>query len=348
MVNLGPLTGDSDTCTAVSAVIGGQTVAGPHSPAHDSLKGLACQFCHRAMRQRHNGGTWQIISYPDSRTGIGTWHEALVMETKPLPDTTRNERRLNIPYDCQANFASGETSRAHEPVKPAGEWIGAPRRCKWCGKQMRLKGGHWEIIYLKRWHNARTIDNTSSPRPMGVLETTQPGAPEPVPAKPLEFSKRCGDADRENVLAQLRHAFTTGHLDQDELEARAGLALSARVKSDLPPLLHDLPAEALMQDEPILAPALPSGQESTWFLKYGGKASAFLIAFWIVLVFITSALPVPSWYSVAGAAGASISVYIRLAWLRKMRPPLDLKEFEKRLDAVLGKNGTITRGRGAK
>ena len=53
---------------------------------------------------------------------------------------------------------------------------------------------------------------------------------------------RAGHADREQVIGTLKDAFVHGRLTRDELDARAGQALSARTCADLAALTADIPA----------------------------------------------------------------------------------------------------------
>jgi hypothetical protein len=53
---------------------------------------------------------------------------------------------------------------------------------------------------------------------------------------------RAGHADREQVIGTLKDAFMHGRLTRDELDARAGRALSARTYADLAALTADIPA----------------------------------------------------------------------------------------------------------
>jgi hypothetical protein len=52
---------------------------------------------------------------------------------------------------------------------------------------------------------------------------------------------RAGHADREQVIETLKDAFVHGRLTKDELDARAGQALSARTYADLVALTTDIP-----------------------------------------------------------------------------------------------------------
>ena len=52
---------------------------------------------------------------------------------------------------------------------------------------------------------------------------------------------RAGHADREQVIGTLKDAFVQGRLTRDELDTRAGQALSARTCADLAALTADIP-----------------------------------------------------------------------------------------------------------
>ena len=54
---------------------------------------------------------------------------------------------------------------------------------------------------------------------------------------------RAGHADREQVIETLKDAFVHGRLTKDELDARAGRALTARTHADLAALTADITAE---------------------------------------------------------------------------------------------------------
>jgi uncharacterized Tic20 family protein len=51
---------------------------------------------------------------------------------------------------------------------------------------------------------------------------------------------RCGDAEREPVIDQLKQAFAEGRLDQDELDLRVHLAMTAKTRGDLAAVMVDL------------------------------------------------------------------------------------------------------------
>jgi hypothetical protein len=55
---------------------------------------------------------------------------------------------------------------------------------------------------------------------------------------------RAAHADREQVIEALKDAFVLGRLTRDELDVRAGRALSARTSAELAVLTADIPAAA--------------------------------------------------------------------------------------------------------
>jgi hypothetical protein len=54
---------------------------------------------------------------------------------------------------------------------------------------------------------------------------------------------RTSRADREQVIDELKAAFTQGRLDQDELDERVSCALASRTYADLAVLTADIPIE---------------------------------------------------------------------------------------------------------
>jgi Domain of unknown function (DUF1707) len=58
------------------------------------------------------------------------------------------------------------------------------------------------------------------------------------------------DAERERVAEALRTHAAAGRLDAQELEERLGLALAARTRADLVPLVADLPAPEVRAPRP--------------------------------------------------------------------------------------------------
>jgi Domain of unknown function (DUF1707) len=76
------------------------------------------------------------------------------------------------------------------------------------------------------------------------------------PAAAGDDQLRAGDADRERVIETLKTAFVHGRLTKDELDTRAGQALSARTHADLAALTSDISASpAAARPLSPLAPA---------------------------------------------------------------------------------------------
>ena len=66
---------------------------------------------------------------------------------------------------------------------------------------------------------------------------------------------RAGHADREQAIETLKTAFVHGRLTKDELDTRAGQALSARTRADLAALTADIPAAPAVPAVPAAAGA---------------------------------------------------------------------------------------------
>jgi hypothetical protein len=75
---------------------------------------------------------------------------------------------------------------------------------------------------------------------VGVTVMTGPQ----VPAAAGGDRLRAAHADREQVIEALKDAFVLGRLTRDELDVRAGQALSARTSAELAVLTADIPAVA--------------------------------------------------------------------------------------------------------
>lgn len=65
----------------------------------------------------------------------------------------------------------------------------------------------------------------------------------PAPTTGPTPAVRASDAEREATMARLHHALGEGRLDLNETEARVAAAYAAQYRSDLLPLLADLPQE---------------------------------------------------------------------------------------------------------
>jgi hypothetical protein len=72
---------------------------------------------------------------------------------------------------------------------------------------------------------------------MTAQTTTTPMTPMPATPSPV----RASDVDRSDTVARLHHALGEGRLDLAETDERVAAAYAARYRSELPPLLADLP-----------------------------------------------------------------------------------------------------------
>jgi hypothetical protein len=105
---------------------------------------------------------------------------------------------------------------------------------------------------------------------------------------------RAGHADREQVIETLKTAFVHGRLTRDELDARAGQALTARTCADLVALTADIPAAAGPARPPVPARRRPLARSAA------GSGGCLVIAFAAVrvaFIFDPGATPTPyhSW-----------------------------------------------------
>jgi len=94
---------------------------------------------------------------------------------------------------------------------------------------------------------------------------------------------RAGHADREQVIEALKVAFVHGRLTRDELDARAGQALSAQTRADLAALTADIPAIPSASATAVLAqPPVPARR---WPLARAAAKSGgcLVLAFTLVL-----------------------------------------------------------------
>ncbi len=108
-------------------------------------------------------------------------------------------------------------------------------------------------------------------RPRRHLYRLMTGAQAPAVSGGEGF--RAGHVDREQVIEALKDAFVQGRLTRDELDARAGRALSARTCVDLAALIADIPSRLVglgalsrrtgnRSGEPMLLPLTSSREES--------------------------------------------------------------------------------------
>lgn len=78
--------------------------------------------------------------------------------------------------------------------------------------------------------------------------------PSSFPVPGTAAALRVSHADRDAVVEQLKEAYAQGRIDKAEFDARTDLALVAKTRADLEPLLQDLPGGR----PPVPGPA-PSG-----------------------------------------------------------------------------------------
>jgi hypothetical protein len=75
------------------------------------------------------------------------------------------------------------------------------------------------------------------------LHTGGDARPDDVPLEPQPpGGVRASDGERDEAISELKEQFIAGRLSQDTFLYRMNAALQARHRSDLPPLLADLPA----------------------------------------------------------------------------------------------------------
>jgi hypothetical protein len=86
---------------------------------------------------------------------------------------------------------------------------------------------------------------------------------------------RAGHAEREQVITELKAAFVQGQLDKDELEERAGRAVTARTYAELAALTADIPAPA---DSPAAASTPAAGTPGRTLAKAAGRTGVCLLA----------------------------------------------------------------------
>jgi uncharacterized protein DUF1707 len=75
---------------------------------------------------------------------------------------------------------------------------------------------------------------------------------------------RASDAEREAVAARLRTAAGEGRLEPDELDERLGIALAARTRAELDPLVADLPGRRQRPSRRLRVP------------RVGGRVAAYV------------------------------------------------------------------------
>jgi hypothetical protein len=94
-------------------------------------------------------------------------------------------------------------------------------------------------------------------------------------------SLRAGNADREQVVAQLNKAFAEGRLDVHELDERVAAAYAAKTMGELAPLTADLPSSRTPVPRVDASPARPAAdgeiERGSRRAAVGGALGLFLV-----------------------------------------------------------------------
>ena len=128
---------------------------------------------------------------------------------------------------------------------------------------------------------------------------------------PEQWQVRVGDAERQAVVDQLRTHLGAGRLTIDEFEQRTELALHARTRGDLVPLMADLPE---VRTRPAGPPARPyvakSRPNDAWDVLFRIHVAVWgvLSVFFVLLGLATDALAIWPIYPILGI-GLSVGVH---------------------------------------
>jgi Domain of unknown function (DUF1707) len=85
---------------------------------------------------------------------------------------------------------------------------------------------------------------------------------------------RAGDADRQQVVAELQRHYVDGRLSTDELSERVDRALAARTFGELDVLLADLPTE----------PRVPETPRTSWLTPFVTFPGVLLVGMLAMLI----------------------------------------------------------------
>ena len=94
-------------------------------------------------------------------------------------------------------------------------------------------------------------------------------------------SLRAGNADREQVVAELNKAFAEGRLDVRELDERVAAAYAAKTMGELAPLTADLPSGRAVAPRTGEPPARPPADRQ---IEHGSGRAAIAGALGLFLV----------------------------------------------------------------
>jgi Domain of unknown function (DUF1707) len=101
---------------------------------------------------------------------------------------------------------------------------------------------------------------------------------------------RAGHADREQVIETLKDAFVHGRLTRDELDTRAGRALTAQTRADLAALTADIPAVPSAPDA-AAGLARPPTPARRWPLaRAAAKSGGCLVLAFALVLFAANVL----------------------------------------------------------
>jgi uncharacterized protein DUF1707 len=104
------------------------------------------------------------------------------------------------------------------------------------------------------------------------------------PAAASRDQLRAGHADREQVIETLKDAFVHGRLTRDELDTRAGRALTAPTRADLAALTADIPAVPSAPAAPELARPPTPARRGPLARAAAGSGGCLVLAFAAVRV----------------------------------------------------------------
>jgi len=109
------------------------------------------------------------------------------------------------------------------------------------------------------------------------------------PAAASRDQLRAGHADREQVIETLKDAFVHGRLTRDELDTRAGRALTAQTRADLAALTADIPA--VPSAPPAAGLARPPTPARRWPLaRAAAKSGGCLVLAFALVLFAANVL----------------------------------------------------------
>ncbi|WP_082126674.1 DUF1707 and DUF4870 domain-containing protein [Allosalinactinospora lopnorensis] len=117
---------------------------------------------------------------------------------------------------------------------------------------------------------------------MAVQNPTPPPSPygrgRPVPQRGRHNQYlRLTHADRDAVADLLKEAYAEGRLDSEEFDERLGLAMSAKVRADLEPLLSDLVPEGTQAFTPRAREPEPRPNSGERVAALAGHVSGYFL-----------------------------------------------------------------------